>query len=272
MITSTFAYRDLFVDDANPRKRGLSDDATVELALAIGRRGLLNPPRVTPAGGILAGQRRYLAIGCLIRWCQEGTIGSVLERVDGDLDDLAVFERRARELEERVPCIIEETDADREVDALSDNLHRADMLSYDVAEALVRRFERPTDPADAMTLTRLAREVGKSLSWVSRMVSTYRLASPELHAAWSADRISFEQARELAALPHDQQRKVLANGGKPKTSHGRPGIERVKELRDRFQADGGHTASDLHRGVLTALRVVAGDEPVSVLEQLLASA
>ncbi len=284
MNTITFAYDVLHLAPENPRRRGISDDAIVELALVIGRRGLLNPLRVTRAGGILAGQRRHLAIGCLIRWCEEGTIGSVLERVDGHLDPatLAMFEARALELDAGVPCVIDDgLPADASTDALVDNLHRADMLSYDVAEALVSRLDRPRlEGEPAVTLTRLAQDVGKSLSWVSRMVATYRKASPELHAAWSADRVPFEQARAIAELPdHDAQRAALA-GHRAVGSRGRPGIDQVKawrdRLRERLAAPGGREAFREHYGagaelVLTALAVVTGEAPPDELERLLSA-
>lgn len=278
LITTMFPYDKLHVDEQNPRRRGLDDAATVELALTIGRRGLLNPLRVTPAGGILAGQRRYLAIGCLLQWCEDGSIGHVLERVDGHLEALATFDARAAAFRrEGVPCIVDDR-VDPAIDALVDNLHRSDMLSFDVAEALVARLDRkPTPAAPRPTLTALAAEVGKSLAWVSRMVTAYRRACPELREVWAADRIPFERVKALADLEHDAQREALAGQQTP-GGHGRPGIDKVKALRDKLRKDAGGAgdrgrleSEDYRRGVLAALEWVAGEQPDQVLERLLSA-
>lgn len=244
-------HAELRVAPSNPRTQ--IDLAEIRsLALHIGRDGLLTPLRVTPGGDILAGQRRWLAIELLAAW-REHLIGGD----DGVTpEEHAMFDLRAQALVSSIPCVVDDAGADRApIRALAENLLHAAMSSYDTAMAYADLAGPPEQPR--RTVTDLARETGRSKSYVSRMLTTWRQAGPELHAAWQAG-LAFERVRALAELPLEAQREALAGGHK---SHGRPGIEATKELLRTLHA--APTTDPYRRGLIDALRYVTGDLPAT---------
>lgn len=193
-----------------------------ELALSIGRRGLLNrlivAPVATPEGAmylILAGQTRYHAIAMVLDWRRQLAD-------DVHLHEYAIFDARASELRD-VPCEVN-YDPDWDAAALTDNLHRKDLTSYETARALAQMAHRR-----GCTGAELARMVGKSPSWISRHLTCWRQAGPDLAAAWQRG-LAFERVCELAALDVAAQAKAL----EPQPARAvrgpanRPGIDRVK--------------------------------------------
>lgn len=282
---TTMPYEKLRLNTAgftNPRTHsGLATQDLVELAIHIGMHGVLNPPLVLEDGLVIAGQRRYRAIGILIAWFMNDGCGcNRVERLVGHSDmcivgqreraldeytsdDVDVIRRQARGLHEHgVPVrVLSVAAAKREGIALADNLQRSDLSSYEVASYLDHLHTQGATQAD------LARLIGKSKTYVSRKIAAWRGAGPELLAAWRLGELTDEQVQELAQLPHVEQAKALA-APVPRGRRGpvsRPGIDTVKEtlgelgklestLIDRHGIDPHFT-----RGVLDALRWVAGE-------------
>lgn len=244
-----FPYASLRVAACNPRVQ--IDPAELrQLALHVARDGLLTPLRVTPGGDILAGQRRWRAIGLVIAWRDH-----LVDGEDGaQPDEHALFDMRAQALIGAVPCVVDDAGAAHApVRALAENLHHEPMSSYDTAMAYAELAGPANDPR--RTMTELARETGRSKSTVSRMLTAWRQAGPELHAAWQAG-LAFERVLALAALPLEAQREARAGGHK---SHGRPGIEATKEMLRTLQEWPGR--DPYTRGLIDALRYVTGDLP-----------
>jgi hypothetical protein len=222
MNITTRPYADLQLKSAlfeNPRRRnGIDEDEIRELALHIGRHDLEYPLRITPAGTITGGQRRYHAIGALIDWRSRfpAHIGA---------DEAALFDVRAAMLAGGVPCIIDdETDPGVLAGkALADNLLHKEMCSYDIAEQIIALVER----GDSQR--KIATSIGRDPSYVSRMVSSWKQAVPELHVIWASGQVSFDEVYELTRLPAaEQSARLMAH--KPRGSHGRPGVEKLKDL------------------------------------------
>jgi ParB-like chromosome segregation protein Spo0J len=249
---------DLKLEDdtfTNPRKH-IDMDELRELACHIGRRGLLNPLRVTPDGLIVAGQRRFRAIHLLQNW-----------RVDlaGLVDDgeAELFDSNAKRLAD-VPVIVGEPEDDEtlEADALADNVLHEPLSTYEVAARVVSMSNC------GATGVEIARGIGKSTTYVSRMLKAWVGAGTALHAAWR-DGLAYETVKRLADLTlEDQERALKSGAGKgSKESRGRPGIETVKECLDgivevywRSKATETPTPQSYAAGVADALRWVAGQQ------------
>jgi ParB-like chromosome segregation protein Spo0J len=247
----------------NPRRRsGLDTDSIRELALHIGTEGLQYPLRVTPAGVITGGQRRYMAIALILAW--RDTLMDMI--APETMDAIApILDARAAELRQHVPCVLdEETDLGKLAGrAIADNLQREPMAAYDVAEQLVRIH----DDGRGDGVNAIARSIGRSPTYVSRMLSTWRNACPILHTAWAAGQLPYEQVRQLAELPEAEQVAALQAGVKPRGSHGRPGIDAIKTFLSKLQ-DRLPVLPDQRyaRGLLDAWRVSTGEITIDQLE------
>lgn len=222
MTPLTMAYEKLKLCELgfdNPRtSSGLEAGELRELALHIGRSGLMNGLIVRSSGLILAGQRRFHAIGLLLRWRE--TLTDEIE-----LSEWTLFDARAAQLRDVPVRIDDATDADAV--ALSDNLQRADLSSYETAAALASM-------AETRNQSTIARQVGKSQAWVSRHLTAWRQTVAEVKPPWRAGLLTFDQVQRLATLPPEKQRAELASGSAPKglrNASGRPGIENLKEGR-----------------------------------------
>jgi hypothetical protein len=229
----------------NPRQRsGLDTAAIRELAVDISRRGLLYPLVVSPAGVILGGQRRHLALGLLI----------------------AEAMPRAEEYRDAVPVTAMESED--ETTALADNLKRVQLSSYEV----VARIAKMSD--DGMDGQAIADAIGRSSTFVSRALATWRAATPELVAAWCCDVLSYDAVKKIAAQPSAEQvaavRRATAEKqrregrpGRPRGSTQRPGMDAVRKLLRRLNRMNLRGSSDepYWAGVRDALRWYAGEEP-----------
>lgn len=256
-ITIPFQHLRLHNDEfTNPRLE-VDQAHARELALSIGRRGLLNRLIVAPISPsspvasssgvylILAGQTRYHAIAMVLDW-RRHLADDVLEH------EHALFDARASELRD-VPCEVN-YDPDWDASALTDNLHRKDLTSYETARALAQMAHRR-----GCTGAELARMVGKSPSWISRHLTCWRQAGSELAAAWQRG-LAFERVCELAALDVAAQAKAL----EPQPARAvrgpanRPGIDRVKaRLAVLEENRAGIADGPWAQGALAALRWVA---------------
>lgn len=203
----------------NPRtSSGLEVGSLRELALHIGRSGLINALVVRSSGLVLAGQRRFHAIGLLLRWRE--TLADELE-----LAEWPMFDARAAQLRD-VPVRVNDTE-DADAVALADNLQRSDLSSYETAAALAQMIETRNQAT-------IARQVGKSATWVSRHLTAWRQAIPSVKEAWRQGALTFDRVQHLATLsPGKQEAELEASrsgvAGAPK--RGRPGIDDLKEAR-----------------------------------------
>lgn len=275
---STMPFSKLRLADenfTNPRRSsGLEPEVIRELGLHIGHHGLMNALLVTSDGLIIAGQRRYRAIEWLLRWfvtCDDPTYregesdSEIAEILDGVSDEEhRAIQARACQLVDAVPVRVMSGLGLGGV-ALADNLLREDLSSFEIAQHLDHLH------AQGATGAELARLIGKSKSYVSRKLSTWRDAGAELKATWEAGTLAEDAIEQLSALPHDQQAKALAGpvARGRRGAAGRPPIEMVKdvlgEIERRPVPDGAQLAIGAEArsisyttGVLDALRWVAG--------------
>lgn len=275
MIFDTRPYAELRLKSetfTNPRSTsGLSTDEIRELAIHIGRNGLQVPLRVTPDGTITAGQRRYLAISLLLHW--RDTLADEIHP-----DDHEIFDLRALELREGVPFVLdEEEDSDQMVlAAIADNVARADMTHYEIAQQVIPLSER------GLSHRAIADGIGKSRGYVGKMIAAWRGCSPELMTAWREDKIAYERVKELADLSHVYQRDLLAmpkpepEGRRPSSRggpHGRPGIEvlkmSLKRAAKRMVCRGPDDPSlEYMAGLVAALRVATGEISIESIPAL----
>jgi len=254
----------------NPRRRsGLDRESLVELALHIGRYGLEYPLRVTPAGVITGGQRRYLAIGMLLDW-REHLLDHVLAQ------EHALFDMRGSLLRGSISCVLEEEEDQRKLrgKALADNLLRENMHTYDIAQDVVQ-MRKGSDGEPPMTMTMIAELIGRSLSYVSKMIT-----------AWETGKIPYDQVTALCHLSYEEQRAAIANP-KPRGPHGRPGIDTIKNLLARtvkrrdvaeetlraelamHDVGAGRGREYYRQGLIDALRVATGETEIDAIETLL---
>jgi hypothetical protein len=254
---SWMAYGDLHLRDEyfdNPRRQsGLDKTSLRELAADIGERGLMNSLLVTADGLILGGQRRYLAIGILIE----------------DNHPMGI------KLRPRVPVTVRDHDAAG--DALADNLHRVGLSSYETAAEVARMA------ADS-NATEVSRRIGKSRTYVSKMLKAWNGAGATLKSYWCKGTISYDAVKRIAALPEDQQARAATREMALKTrrkkrggSHGRPGIDRVKDVlmaterttTPRMIADYPVDSVSYRGGARDALMWASGEEPTPHFAEML---
>lgn len=192
----------LMASPMNPR-RSFDDDALIDLAESIDQQGVLSNLLVreiaddavrvviegesVPLLEIIAGERRYRAIGRLVR--------------DGRFDPAAP----------KVPVrIIEASDSEALALALLENLQRRDVAPIEEAEAFERlqRFHPHLWSTEA-----IATRIGMSVRYVQlRLQLVNGLAEP-VKEAMREGKLSLEAARQMLTVPVDQQPGLLADIG-----------------------------------------------------------
>lgn len=282
ITNATMPFADLKLEDGefkNPRTTsGLADPEIRELALHIGRHGLLVPLIVSPTGLIASGQRRYRAIEWLQRWFIPRTanmdaamwreaddgVTAILRELSTDEFNLLCV--RARELCNGVPVRVVPQDATSdEIDtiAISDNLLRSDLSTFEVAKHLWGMHVRGTTGSD------IAKMIGKSTSYVSRKLSAWKGSGPELRGAWEDGSVTEDVVLELVKLPLDAQVQALLedSSGEMRGKRGpanRPGIDTVKDvLRELDIAASKTSVTPYQRGIVDALRWITGGKAPS---------
>jgi ParB/RepB/Spo0J family partition protein len=158
----------------NPR-RLFNPEALEELATSIRKKGIIQPLVVRKVAGryeLIAGARRLRA---------------------ATLAKLA-----------KVPIVVRQA-SDEEVLELMliENLQRAELNAVDECEGYWELVEKRH-----YTATRIAEQIGKSISYVSNRMLLRQLV-PEAKAALATGRITPSHAIELARADEKQQRKVL---------------------------------------------------------------
>jgi ParB/RepB/Spo0J family partition protein len=158
-------------DPANPRTDLSDNDADLdELAGSIAGRGLLQNLVVAPDGMLKAGERRWRAIRKLIH--------------TGEWPP-----------ERQILCQVREGDeAETLIDALVENLQRADLNPMDQAEALLKLAGLGKSAAQIKAW--IGEGKGPSKRNIQELIQFARELSPEDKAAYRAGTLSREKARE----------------------------------------------------------------------------
>src|SRR5688572_19728859 len=186
---------------ANPRSHSALGTAEIaELAADIKTRGLQVPilvRRVTVPPGpgrdgfegehelVIDGQRRYMALK------------SLYEANEGSDDVQVVGEEEIVEFTSEVAtaCLS---------DALAVGVKRAELSSYELASAGM------TLKANNKSHPQIAFAVGRSETWVSKILGAYKKATQPVLDAWREGKITDEQFKELAGAGKGAQADVLA--------------------------------------------------------------
>ncbi len=249
----------------NPRTyTGLSALELANFAAHLGTIGMLNSLIVTRDGLILAGQRRYRAIGVLFSWVPEGSEGEAglrgcplaLDRFEIGRIKASVAQWRAHGIPVRIVRA-----PDLSGLALVDNLQREQLSGFEVARYL-NNLHR-----EGKSVTALHKLIGKSKTYVSRKLSAWAGAGEELREAWRRGDLPEEAVQDLAALPHEEQVRKLA-GPIPRGRRGpahRPGIDTIKAALLSLELHAGQAPGDYTAGVLDTLRWLTGQPPSQAL-------
>lgn len=187
------AVADLEVSALNPRKR-FNDEDLAELASSIAKQGVLQNLTV-----------RHL------RARQPSDASAI-----GDIYEVIIGGRRLRaaQLNIRdgvwpgdavVPCrIVEVDDLQALTMATAENIARETMHPIEEAEAFVEIESRGVKPAA------IAEAIGKSPRFVQERIRIGRHLDDKAKDAFRENRMTFDQARELARAPAEAQRAVIA--------------------------------------------------------------
>jgi ParB/RepB/Spo0J family partition protein len=166
----------------NPREK-FDANKLKELAADIKERGLVYPLQVWEAEYegkkmfvVVGGERRRLAIGMLIE--------------SGDWP-------KGRGIECRLVKATNLKEAHYE--AVSDNLHREDLSSYELAKE-VASLKILGDSQKT-----IAQHLNKSETWISRKLKAYESASPALRSAWKTGKVPDDTVEDIASLPEEEQ-------------------------------------------------------------------
>jgi hypothetical protein len=91
-------------------------------------------------------------------------------------------------------------------DILAAAVKRAGLGSFEQTEAAMQLKSRNAE----MTMAEIGKAIGRSESWVSRMVRARKLACDALVNAWARQKVTDEQFKDLADInPHDKQKEAL---------------------------------------------------------------
>lgn len=251
---------------SNPRtSSGISSAEIRELASHILRHGLLTPLLVTPDGLVLAGQRRYRALELIYKDLEAIALDCFATIIITSADEEPVAAALLNNISVRILH-----DANLDGIALADNLLRVDLSSYEVAKRLVVMSD------GGVTGKELSKLIGRDPAYVSKKLTTYRRACPELLAAWELGTMTDDVIMRIADMEHDKQRAAL-NGTVPvRGPNARPKIEAVKDalliaetnVRRISNNPYGPGRSTYEAGVLDALRWVTGQRASEHLAKL----
>jgi len=162
-----------------------------ELADSIADRGLIYPLQIwqtkvksKAVNIIIGGGCRYRAIGILLKG----------NRADGLAKGIPVNYIEAKNITEA-----------REI-ALIDNIQRKNLSSFEVATEIAAM-----EAADKKnTKTVIAAKLNKSISWVSRLMTGFKGATPELKQAWKDGKLPDDDVQSIAkvASPVEQNQRL----------------------------------------------------------------
>lgn len=188
----------------NPRTHSaLSPDEINELAANIKDRGLevpLSVRRVTVPPGpgregyegehwvVIDGQRRLLALKTLFTEDKLASDDIPVVVKDGDVGAVEFTPSAAAVLLK---------------DSLAISTQRGGLSSYELAQAGLRLKAADTKPPE------IAAAIGRSPTWVSRILGACKSASPEVLDAWRQGKLTDEKFKDLAAAAKSKQAEVL---------------------------------------------------------------
>ena len=276
-VESTVTFAQLRLDGDgffNPRtSTGLAPAEIGETAMSIVRYGLLVPLLVRAHEGdmvvVIAGQRRYLALDMLRRWItgevmSDPGLRALIAPTDGDADLQQSI--RVMELLKSIPVRIIRGQVDLKSVALVDNLIRRDLSSFEIARYLADMSD------EGKTGVAIAKLIGKSTGYVSRKLSSWRGAGPELRGVWERGDLEEHLVHELSQLPVEQQSKALA-GPVPRGRRGpthRPSVDAQRDLLHDLETKPTVDKQDFayRAGVVDALRWATGQTSSPSFAQL----
>lgn len=211
----TLPYEDLELAAAgftNPRpgtNPGMDPKSIRELANDILANGLEQPLVVWAAemdrvvhNVVLRGQRRYQAIGLLIK------------------------EGKANGFEDKVPVVYStaKTLAEAMLSAIRDFVHGEPLTTAELAEHMAKMRQMGYSGED------IAKALGKSPSWVSRILGAYEAATPELREQWQRGSVTDENAKALAKLPAAAQAEAVREHVATRAQGGRKSKSTAREV------------------------------------------
>lgn len=216
MKTETIAIGNLVdegCDFKNPRQI-VDRTAIRELAASIDKEGLLYPLQVwrmkegkKTINIVIDGRRRLWAISELV--------------------DIYKKRRKSFPLAKNIPCVIvnAETLSDARILALTGNIQRKDLTSYEIAQEMLALKEAGMKGKD------IAAQIGKSGAWVSRQLSAFTKSSDLVRKAWRQGVVPDETVQELAKL------SCVTGNGTPRPDHQQQNARLEKILKLRTQED-----------------------------------
>jgi ParB/RepB/Spo0J family partition protein len=160
------------------------------LAATIGELGLLHPIVVRPDGTLIAGERRLEACKLLGWQHVPVTVVDLNEIVRGEFAENAYRQ-------DFLPS---------EIDAI-----RRTLEPIERAAATSRKFSGRSTPDGGETRNKIAAFVGVSGRQVEKIAAVIERGAPELIRAVDADKVSVSAAADIATLPIEKQREIVAN-------------------------------------------------------------
>ncbi|MDR3488776.1 MAG: ParB/RepB/Spo0J family partition protein [Bradyrhizobium sp.] len=183
-----------------PRKNFDAKDLA-ELAGSIKENGLQQPVTVRPLGNnlyeIVAGERRWRAHGLLAK---QGAICKALGNLEGGAPTIMAHVRKMDEEQ-------------RDIEAIVENLNRADITPMEQARAFQRMLDR------GMSIEVLAKKCGINQTW--RIAEKCRLLklSPDLQKLYESGNLGGEAAYEISRLEkHADQTRIVQMIGRGQLS------------------------------------------------------
>ena len=139
---------------------------------------------------------------------EEGLLQPIIVREDGEEYEIIAGERRFRAAQslgwEKIPAIVNNlSDQQTASLALIENLQREDLNPIDEATAYENLME-----LNSLTQAQLARDIGKSQSYVANKLRLLKL-DPQIQEALASGAITARHGRALLALSSDQQKQAL---------------------------------------------------------------
>jgi ParB-like chromosome segregation protein Spo0J len=216
--TKNFALTDLTIEGAGFANPRVVIDATVvrELADNIHKQGLMYPLSVWQTTDEEGNKLNVVVDG--------GTRLRAIERLQS--------EKRAKGLDKAIPCRIIKANklADAKILALSGNIHRKDLSSFELAREMASMLMKKSEGGLGLDQKRLAKMLGKSEAWVSRNLSAYRKASTFVLKAWRQGKLPADDVQHITkekdhAKQNEILEEVLKHREKPNGANGKASVK-----------------------------------------------
>lgn len=179
---------------------------------------------------VVDGKRRLSAIDMLI---EEGYEGDLINHIP-----VAFFEGSL---------------AEARIAALSATVQHSPLSAFDFAKEMFELTENL-----GMSQKDLAKEINKSQAWVSRTLTAFKKASPELLKAWKSADLPLDTVMDIANLPREAQADAIKEQVSIRESGGR---KAAGEARAKAKSDTGQTARPSSKAI-TQLLVLGENKPV----------